>query len=56
MVGGKESMTLLPRDWDAKGLIPLVPRSVIADSGPVFAPGFQGSSSSRSGMAQPSES
>jgi fatty acid desaturase len=55
MVGGKESMTLLPRDWDAKGLIPLVPRPVMVDSGPVFAPGFQGSSSSRSAMAQPSE-
>jgi fatty acid desaturase len=62
MLGGKESMTLLPRDWDAKGLTPLVPVSIVAAaSGPVLAPGFQvapgfqGASSSRTRMAQSGE-
>jgi len=62
MLGGKESMTLLPRDWDARGLTPLVPMSIVAAaSGPVLAPGFQvapgfqGASSSRTRMAQSGE-
>jgi len=45
MLGGKECMTLLPRDWDAKGLTPLEPRPVVAQAGAIFATGFQGSSS-----------
>jgi len=65
MIGGKESMTLLPRDWDSKGLTPLVPRPAVAASVPLFSPGFpapgfqppgfQGPVSSRSGMIEPSE-
>lgn len=55
MVGGKECMTLLPRDWDAKGLTPLVPRRVVADAAPIFSPEFQAPTSSSSGLARPSE-
>lgn len=52
MLGGKECMTLLPRDWDSDGRIPLVPRAVVAGLEPGFTPGFQGSPSSRSRMVQ----
>jgi fatty acid desaturase len=52
MLGGEESMTLLPRDWDANGRIPLVPRAMVAGLEPGLTPGFQGLPSSRSRMVQ----
>ena len=37
-LGGKESMTLLPRDWDVHGREPLVPRPAPASSASLCAP------------------
>ena len=44
-LGGKECSTLLPRDWDARGLTPLMPRLVRAVSEPLCASGLQEPSS-----------
>jgi fatty acid desaturase len=64
MVGGKESLTLLPRDWDSKGLTPLVPRPAVVAAAPIArhalgalaASGFQGpAASSTSRMVGSSE-
>jgi fatty acid desaturase len=41
MVRGKECRTLLPRDWDSKGLMPLVPHPMVTGRGPSFTRGFQ---------------
>jgi fatty acid desaturase len=56
MPGGTECMTLLPRDWDSKGLTPLVPRLGVAGSAPVLAPAFQVPSAATSSMVQSNES
>jgi len=54
-LGGEECITLMPRDWDSQGLIPLVPRAVTADAGPLLSAVFQ-SSAARSPQSEPAAS
>lgn len=54
-LGGKESATLLPRDWEADGRLPLVPRPVPATSAPPRAPGFPEPFSAGSALIRPRE-
>jgi hypothetical protein len=56
MPGGKESLTLVPRDWDAKGLVPLVPGAAIADAVALRAPVVPTPAVPSPGLIQLSES